>query len=54
MRAGQETGPFLLMGCAQQDNLSSFHGLGLDGEGARAGGSQLDKSCLPEGRRELC
>lgn len=45
---------FLLMGCAQQGNLSGFHGLSLNGEGARAGASQLDKSCSPEGRRELC
>lgn len=44
---------FLLTGCAQQGNLSGFHGLDLNGEGARAGASQLDKSCLPEGRREL-
>ena len=56
MRAGQEFGVlclFLLTGCAQQGNLSGFHGLDLNGEGARAGASQLDKSCLPEGRREL-
>lgn len=44
---------FLLTGCVQQGDLSGFHGPGLNGEEARAGRSQLDKSCLPEGRREL-